>query len=299
MNTTNNKSIKSYLDWTFIGRSAWWLYVIGMIVLFVNINFLSSIFSLPFTIFLGPFVVGSLAGNLLVQDISFIFILLVPLLFVWLVHKRPGWSVALPRLKFEGWNMGMGFFFSGLTLLGTYILYALLGGGKLSIASPDLQAYLPLFLTALFVMLIQTSAEEVTFRGYFMQSFRRFTANPVIIILLTGLAFAIPHLPNLVIMKMPWYAVVLYLFDGSLLAWLAYRSRSLWMPIGWHFANNFLLTILLGEKTGIDVVQGLPIIVLDKVPSLEIIIVSKVIPSLVSIFILAWLLRRREKNTVA
>jgi hypothetical protein len=299
MNSTDNEKVKSYLDWVFRGRSAWWLYVIGMIVLLVNIKLLSAIFSFPFTIFLGPFVVGSLAGNLLVQEISFIFVLIVPPLFVWLVHKRPGWSVALPGLKFEGWKMGMGFFFSGLTLLGTYILYALLGGGKFSFASPELQAYLPLFFVALFVMLIQTSAEEVTFRGYFMQSFRRFTANPVIIILLTGLAFAIPHLPNLVIMKMPWYAVVLYWFDGSLLAWLAYRTHSLWMPIGWHFANNFLLTVLLGEKTVTDVVQGLPLFVLDKIPSLEMIIVAKVLPSLVSVFILAWLISRREKNTGA
>jgi membrane protease YdiL (CAAX protease family) len=132
-----------------------------------------------------------------------------------------------------------------------------------------------------------------------MQAFRRFTANPVVIILLTGLAFAIPHLPNLVGMKLPWYADVLYLIDGSLLAWLAYRTSSLWMPIGWHFANNFLLTTLLGIKDAGDVIQGLPFIVGDKAPSLEVLILAKALSSLVSVLILAWLIRRREKKTEA
>jgi membrane protease YdiL (CAAX protease family) len=56
-------------------------------------------------------------------------------------------------------------------------------------------------------------------------------------------------------MELPWYVGVLYWFDGSVLAWLAYRSRSLWMPIGWYFANDLILTTFIGVKGSGHVVQ--------------------------------------------
>jgi hypothetical protein len=297
MNTSKNEKVISYLDWVFKGRSAWWLYIIGVVVLFLNVKFLGGLITLPLTIFLGPLLISSPAGKLITKQFGFIVVFLMPFLFVWLVHRRPAWSVALPKFKYEGWNLAMGFIFSGLTLIIAYALYALVGGVKFSFASPDLQTYLSWFIAAIFVFFIQTSAEELTFRGYFMQAFRRFTANPVVIIVFVGLAFALPHLPNLVGMKLPWYADVAYLIDGSLLAWLAYRTRSLWMPIGWHFANNFLLTTFLGIKNSGDVIEGLPLILGDKVPSVEVLILAKALSSLLSVLILAWLIRRREQKS--
>jgi hypothetical protein len=302
METSNKAEVKSYLDWAFKGRSAWWIYLIGVVFIFLLMTIIKDILGVPLIVFFTAFVFKSqktLASALITKNSVFLVVFILTPLFVWLVHRRPGWSVAFPKFRFEGWNMGMGFLFSWLTLLATYASYALFGGVRLSIASIDLQIYLPLLGAGIIMFLIQTSSEELVFRGYILQALHRFRTGPVLMILLTGLAFALPHLPNLVGMHMPWYAVVVYLTDGCLLAYLAYRTGSLWMPIGWHFANNLLLTTFIGVPNSGDVIEGLDIIVADKIPSLGIIVLAKLLPSLVMVLILTWLINRRDKTNGA
>ena len=88
-----------------------------------------------------------------------------------------------------------------------------------------------------------------------------------------------------------WYGLV----DGSLLAWQAYRTGSLWMPIGWHWANNFGLMTLIDAKN-VDVVQGMPLLVADHLPAIEYVILTKVVVSLATVLIVTWLINRREQS---
>jgi len=299
MNTEKTDEIQSYLDWTHKGYSAWWLYIIGTILTFFMMQPLKDVLGIPLLILLAPLFGDSNLGDFIATHLSFIFLWIFPPLFVWLAHKRPAWSVALPERKFEGWNMAMGFLFAGLTLLGTYGIFALFGGVKLSFAPRTAQEYFPFLIAAIFVFLIQTSAEELAFRGYIMQAVRRFTASPVIIVALVGVLFSLPHLPNLVGQKLAWYGILVYVIEGGLLAWLAYRTGSLWVPIGWHFGNNLLITTLIDVANSGDVVQGLPLIVADKLPGTIFYIVARAISVLIFISILTWLYSRREKAILA
>ena len=216
--------------------------------------------------------------------------------FTWLLHKRPWWSVALPQLKLDGWKLGIGFLFGFLINLVVYIAGGLFAGSQISFVAPDLSTYLPLLIVGAITIFIQVTAEELLYRGYTMQFMRRLTANPVLIVGISGLAFAAIHIGNVVLNGMPWYGVLIYLFDGLVYGWLAWRSRSLWMPIGFHLANNFALVVLVNEKANTDLLQGSPLIVVDKLPSFNFMLIASGVVYLLVVFIINWLITRREKN---
>jgi membrane protease YdiL (CAAX protease family) len=92
------------------------------------------------------------------------------------------------------------------------------------------------------------------------------------------------------------YGVLIYLFDGLVYGWLAWRSRSLWMPIGFHLANNFALVVLVNEKANTDLLQGSPLIVVDKLPSFNVMLVASGVVYLLVVVLINWLITRREKN---
>ena len=103
MNHTDHSEVSTYLDWAEKGRTAIWRYLLGAILMVLIFFVLSSFAILPLAILAPDYRESlplSLTGLLLTFVISF---LAIPAL-VKLLHRRPSWSVALPTLRFEGWN---------------------------------------------------------------------------------------------------------------------------------------------------------------------------------------------------
>jgi hypothetical protein len=68
------------------------------------------------------------------------------------------------------------------------------------------------------------------------------------------------------------------------------------MPIGFHLANNFALVVLIGERGSTDILQGSPFIVVDKLPSFNVVLVASGVVYLLVVVLINWLITRREKN---
>ncbi len=107
--------------------------------------------------------------------------------------------------------------------------------------------YMILSLIGFFVVGIY---EELMFRGYVLQRLDEKTGR-IAAIIVSSFLFAVLHFAN------PG-AGFMSLFNtwviGVLLCALYYRSKSLWTPIGFHFAWNFLLGMFFSMP-----VSGLPI----------------------------------------
>jgi membrane protease YdiL (CAAX protease family) len=296
MNAQDPVEIKSYLDWALKGRSTWWLYLIGLVIFQIILSAGSSFFVILLVILVPALASGSVVGSVAMTTLGFLPAFLAIPFFTWLLHKRPWWSVALPQLKLDGWKLGIGFLFGVLINLVVYLAGGLFAGSQISFVAPDLSTYLPLLIVGAITIFIQVTAEELLYRGYTMQFMRRLTANPVLIVGISGLLFAAIHIGNVFLNGMPWYGVLIYLFDGLVYGWLAWRSRSLWMPIGFHLANNFALVVLVNEKANTDLLQGSPLIVVDKLPSFNFMLIASGIVYLLVVVIINWLISRREKN---
>ena len=106
-----------------------------------------------------------------------------------------------------------------------------------------------MFLPAAVILTpIQTSAEELLFRGYFLQGLGILTRKKWILIIISGVIFAVPHFLNPE-MKQGFLLLALYYFSfGAILAWITLKSNRLEFALGIHAANN-LFTVLFANYT--------------------------------------------------
>jgi uncharacterized protein len=142
--------------------------------------------------------------------------------------------------------------------LATAIAFAA-GGLQFSLSPKPIQSIATTVLLSAGLFLIAALAEEALFRGYPLQTLAR--ARLIWAgVLLTSLPFAVGHLDN------PNAGGVLAFVNTALAGvWLAVaylRTRSLWFPLGVHWAWNWALGALFGlPVSGITKVAPNPILV--------------------------------------
>lgn len=92
---------------------------------------------------------------------------------------------------------------------------------------------------------IQTSMEEILFRGYLMQGFGTWFKNSFVALILTSVIFGLLHGTNPEVAKLGWITMVYYIGTGLLLGILTLMDEGLELSLGFHAANNILAAILV------------------------------------------------------
>lgn len=181
--------------------------------------------------------------------------LLVPTLFAAYIAVR-----YLDRRPFRSFGLAVdgssGLAFAGGVLLGTMLIAGLyfLGGG------PRLQGINPQFSPMLFLaygaaFLAAAALEEVILRGYLLQTLEEGIGSlPAVI--LTSLLFVLPHFREITQSPSASFSALELLLSGILLGIGYIRLRTLWFPIGVHFARNFILTNVLAKPFQIRFPNG-------------------------------------------
>ncbi len=118
------------------------------------------------------------------------------------------------------------------------------------------------------LILIQDSAEEMLFRGYLTQLVRSLTDRPVLFVSIPAMLFSIPHISNIHEFGGSITALLPYFLSGLLYGWAAWRSGSLLLGAGLHWANNLGGELLFGVEG--DVIETVAPWVSD-VPSLAVV----------------------------
>lgn len=100
-------------------------------------------------------------------------------------------------------------------------------------------AWLLLLVLSLCLVPIQTSAEELLYRGYLMQALRLLTKRPFWLIAITSLAFAIPHFGNPEMARGAFiWGALNYFAWGVVVAVITLKDNGLELALGLHAANN-------------------------------------------------------------
>jgi len=291
MTTSNNHKIQSYLDWSNQGKSSWWRYTIGFIVAIFVFFLLGGIGMIPLALAV-PNYKESLTLSVLATLLSFVIPFFAIPLIVRFLHQRPAWSVAMPRLRIDGWNFLTGFGVATVVALVTGVIFSLIGLMPIE-ANPDFSwaVLLPVAVIGLVGIFIQASTEEMLFRGYFTQFARRFTANKYLFIGIPALLFALPHTVNIAALGGGLLVLLPYLISGVLYGWAAYRTGSLWLGAALHLSNNYTSLVAIGTK-GDVLPSAAPFQI--AVPSLTIITLAVAVQSLAIVLAMHYLLKRRE-----
>ena len=104
--------------------------------------------------------------------------------------------------------------------------------------------FLILFLISIVMIPIQTSVEELIFRGYLMQGFGVLFRNRWLPLVLTSVLFGSLHLWNPEINKLGVHLIWYYIGTGLFLGVITLMDDGIELALGFHAANN-LVTVLL------------------------------------------------------
>jgi hypothetical protein len=119
--------------------------------------------------------------------------------------------------------------------LGQYFFYPDTFSFNFDLATFALFVPLTLVFTA-----IQTTTEELFYRGYIVQGASLIWSNRVFLALVSAVLFTVPHLLNPEAIAGGWLTIFLYYFVGGglMLAVVSLVDGTTELAIGAHFANN-------------------------------------------------------------
>ena len=243
-----------YLEQTTTENKRFIDYIMGSLI-FIFFNFLGQI---PLSLYIisqsdlvGEFTSHQDLFSKLPSNLTLFLILLpfaVVLPFIYLVvtrlHQRSFISLITPRDQVDFNKILFSFFLwgtvSALMVIFDYIM------------SPEdyVWNFKPLtFLILLFVSVVmiplQTSMEELIFRGYLMQGFGVLFKNRLMPLLITSILFGLLHIWNPEIDKLGIHLIWYYIGTGLFLGVITLMDEGLELALGFHAANNLVTALLV------------------------------------------------------
>ena len=171
----------------------------------------------------------------------FLFWLLGLYVAIRFIHKRKFTSLITPNRKIDWKRIGFGFITYFVILALTTIIDFLVNPGGYSLNDVRVSDFLILFVLVLVLTPIQTTCEELFFRGYLMQLIGRWVRLPFLLSLITGSIFGALHFTNPEMGYSPILVGADYLITGIIWCYITAKTNSTELSIGAHAANNMLL----------------------------------------------------------
>lgn len=189
--------------------------------------------------------------NYIFTNLSIYCMLLGVFIAVKFIHYRPFTTLITTKRKIQWSRFWIGFLVYGILVsLGTLLDYFIspetysmtFEPSKFWIALPIILIMTP----------IQTTTEELVFRGYVIQSFGLKIKNGLILSLISGVLFTLPHLMNPEIYasnKLGVFSTICtilgYFVVGVVFALITIKTNSLEIAMGAHAVNNLICFVLV------------------------------------------------------
>jgi hypothetical protein len=176
----------------------------------------------------------------------FVLVLLTLVLSNRLIHKRSILSLFTARERFD-WKR----FFTAAGIWATVMAVLL---AVMMIDNDDIQwnmnpsTIIPLVLISLLLIPIQTTAEEVLFRGYLFQAFGHKNRRGWISVVVTGVLFGLMHAANPEVETLGYGVMSYYIMTGIFLGFIVLMDDGLELSMGYHAANNIFAALILTNE---------------------------------------------------
>ncbi len=248
----------SYLENSFKGKTDWWRYpiVIGFVL------FGTFLFSLPLSFAIGAKVKSGIADPLQIKNVDYVLtlfeantslvLLLLPFVGALLVllfcvkklHFQDVKALVTSRVAID-WNRFLFAFFvwGGLVAVSVGIQYFFNPDSLVFHFRPI--PFLGMLILGFIFIPLQTSSEELLFRGYLLQGMSVLFRNKWLPLLLTSLFFGVMHYNNPEIDKLGKVLLVYYCLTGLFLGVLVLMDDGLELSMGFHAANNLVTAVLV------------------------------------------------------
>ncbi len=236
-------------------RTEFWRYILGFIIIAVFYFIGQAPITLAWVAKLGIEELQNTAQDqlyfifdsnttLFLMLLMFVITLFGIILVVKKVHKQDFVSLVTSRKKVD-WKRA---FFS-FGLLAIFVCVTTFIGYKTSPQDFEwnfnLPKFLGLFVIAIALLPIQTSVEELIFRGYLMQGLAKFLNNRFFPLMLTSIIFGAMHLANPEVRELGYITMVFYIGTGLFLGIITLMDEGMELALGFHAANNLITALLV------------------------------------------------------
>lgn len=257
---TTNQDLQSHFikEGNRTGRNEGRRYFWGLIYSLVLGEFIGSI---PYLLFsagdMKALSQGTIPANGLSNNWNFLLMMLPPIggfLFLYdyvrREHRRPFLSVITPFKKLN-YNKFLYAFCVWLLILVVWELAFYAGNPGNYILQFDFAKFAFLFLLSIPTLLIQTSYEELIFRGYGMQWLGRYMPYRIFPLLITSFGFGLMHIANPEVEAFGSLVMIDYIVIGLALGLVSLLSDSLEFAMGLHFANNLFAALFVSYDSSV------------------------------------------------
>lgn len=256
----------------FEGKNHWALYLSLLVIAYIIAQIPSVIFFIIYIVIniqefagmlnnasdmsafsrnINDVVLSTLPGFAILMS-SFVALFLVMFFMFKLFHKRDKMTLISGEKKFRKRYFISAVIFSGLILIVMSLIQFLFIPDEV-IVNKDITHVVMLFLLSIIFLPFQTITEELVFRSYLMQGFALCTKNKFISLIITSLLFALLHSANPEIESYGFFnAMPIYLLVGLSLGFFAILSDGIEFSYGFHFINNFIGLVFLGNSNGLN-----------------------------------------------
>jgi len=160
------------------------------------------------------------------------------------IHKRPIISLITSRKKIDWNRIFYGFtLWFGITLTTIIIDYSL--SPENYILNFKALPFLILLIVSFIMMPIQTSFEELLFRGYLIQGLGVVFKNAFVPLFVTSIIFGLLHIFNPEYDKLGPLVMVYYIGTGFLFGITTLMDEGTELSLGMHAANNIVASIFV------------------------------------------------------
>lgn len=247
----------NYIQQAFKVQNEFWRYLVGSLIVFAA----ALIGQLPLTLVVFVKVISE-GGNLMnineqtmysildsnlflfLMLISFVFALFGLFIAVKYLHKQKFVSIVTARPKVDWKRVFFAFFLWGILSSSMVIIDYYMSPAHYEL-NFQWERFAVLALIAITLIPIQTSVEELVFRGYLMQGFGILAKNRWFPLMMTSVIFGLLHIANPEVGKLGYSIMIYYIGTGLFLGIMTLMDDGLELAIGFHAANNLFTALLV------------------------------------------------------
>jgi membrane protease YdiL (CAAX protease family) len=186
-----------------------------------------------------------LGKNRLLVHLLLPFVFIFTALYVGITqfHKRKFLSVLTSSTNFR-WKRFFTSFSLWWVVMSIFLFIEFFTGTELKL-NFQFEKFIPLVLISFVLIPIQTSAEEILFRGYLAQSLYRRIGSYLHVVIITSSFFALMHAFNPEVAILGYGILSYYFLTGVFLAIMTIMDEGMELSMGYHAANNVFTAIMI------------------------------------------------------
>ncbi|KGL60796.1 MULTISPECIES: CPBP family intramembrane glutamic endopeptidase [unclassified Polaribacter] len=248
----------NYIQQGFTGKNEWYHWVLTIILVFVGWQIIgvvpliisAAVYSENITEFL-----NAAADNFMTLGMNknlFLFLMLIMfaiglfflIIAIKYIHKRTVTSIVTSRKNIDWKRFWFGFLSWGTIVVLLSIIGVLLAPENYTYNFNAKPFFILVAISIIFIPL-QTSLEELLFRGYFMQGIGVLAKNKWAPLIITSVCFGLLHGANPEVQKLGSITMVFYIGTGFFYGITTLMDEGTELALGLHASNNMFAAFLI------------------------------------------------------